>query len=111
VFRARTAKEIAQLKSAGGAIPSAARLFSRAERLLLRFEAYGPAGTSPQVTLRLLNRRGEQMATLPAPQGDASTFQAEVGFGGLPPGDYLIEIAAVTPIERSVKLLGVRVTG
>jgi VWFA-related protein len=111
VFRARTAKEIAQLKAAGGAIPSAARLFSRAERLLLRFDAYGPAGTSPQVTLRLLNRRGEQMATLPPPEGGASTFHAEVGFGGLPPGDYLIEIAAATPIERSVKLLGVRVTG
>lgn len=110
-YRARTAKEIAQLKSSDAAIPVAARQFSRAERLLVRFDAYGPAGTTPQIALRLLNKMGEPLLTLPAPATSAAyTFETEIGLASLPPGDYLLEIAAVTAADRSVRLFGIRVT-
>ena len=38
-------------------LPTTAREFARAEQLLVRFHAYGPAGTTPALTARLLNAR------------------------------------------------------
>ena len=44
LFRARTAREITQLRGGDrGACRSRGRQFSRTERLLMRFDAYGPA--------------------------------------------------------------------
>jgi hypothetical protein len=89
----------------------AGRQFSRTERLLLRFDAYGPGGTALKVTLRLLNRNGEALATLPAPTATAATFEADVTLGQLPPGDYLLEITAAAGETNATKLVGIRVTG
>jgi hypothetical protein len=112
VFRGRTAREIQDIRASATPQPSATRQFSRTERLLLRFEAYGPGGTTPAVAMRLLNRLGESIVALPAPaRTTGSTFEAEVGLGGLPPGDYLIEIAATIATETSKKLVAIRVTG
>jgi VWFA-related protein len=114
VFRARTAYEIRQLRTNAAALPSASRQFSRTETLLLRFDAYGPAGTTPDVSMRLLNRQGDPLTTLPAPARSADahgSFEAEIPLAALPPGDYIIEIAAVTATDKSARLLGIRVTG
>jgi VWFA-related protein len=112
VFRARTPRDIATLRATPSAIPSATRQFSRTERLFLRFEAYGPAGTRPDVSLRLLNRIGQPLGGLPAPTAaSGSTFEADLGLASLPQGDYIIEITAVTPTDKGVRLLGVRITG
>jgi VWFA-related protein len=113
VFRGRTARDLQLIKAATAPVPAASRIFSRTERLLVRFDAYGPAGTTPAIAMRLLNRNGESMAALPAPTAGASpaTFQVEVGLGPLPPGDYLIEIAATSGSDTTRKLLAIRVTG
>jgi len=88
-------------------------VFSRTERLLVRFDAYGPAGTAPAITMRLLNKNGDSMASLPPPAPGVSpnTFQAEFALAPLPPGDYLIEIAAASGSDTTRKLLAIRVTG
>jgi len=112
VFRGRTARDIQQLRVATAALPAASRTFSRTERLLIRFDAYGPGGTTPAVSLRLLNRLGESMSALPAPTATTGgTFEAELGLGALPPGDYLIEITAKGGEESARTLLAIRVTG
>jgi len=112
VFRGRTARDIQQVRAAEAPLPTASRQFSRTERLFLRFGAYGPAGLTPKVTMRLLNQLGEQMAALPAPRAAASgLFESEIGLGGLPPGDYLIEITAVTGDDTARQLLAIRITG
>ncbi len=114
VFRARTARDVAAIQSTPTAMPSATRQFSRTERLLLRFDAYGPGGVTPEVSLRLLNRAGGPLAALPAPTAVADkpgTFEVDLGLASLPQGDYLIEITAVTPTDKTVRLLGIRVTG
>ena len=113
VFRGRTARDLQIIKTAAAPVPTASRLFSRTERILVRFDAYGPGGTTPTIVMRLLNRNGEQMAALPppAPGATPSTFQAEFGLGPLPPGDYLIEIAATSGTDSIRKLLAIRVTG
>ena len=47
VFRARTAREFQTLAADAAAIPAAGREFSRTERLLIRFDAYGPGTDKP----------------------------------------------------------------
>jgi hypothetical protein len=112
LYRARTAREIQDFRAAPDAPPTTSRQFSRSERLFLRFDAYGPAGTRPAVTLRLLNRLGEGMADLPAPAAVRQNgFESELGLGGLPPGDYLLEIAATSNADTVTKLIAIRVTG
>src|SRR4029078_10120179 len=46
LFRARTVRELQQLKADANAVPQAAREFSRTDRLLIRVPVYGPGGTT-----------------------------------------------------------------
>jgi hypothetical protein len=111
LFRGRTVREMTQVRGNAEAVPVASRQFSRTERLLLRFDAYGPGGSAPKVTLRLLNRNGEALASLPDPTATGTTFEADVTLGQLPPGDYLLEITAAAGETNTTRLLGIRVTG
>jgi len=112
VFRARTAFEVGTLRKSTTAVPIVTRMFSRTERLLMRFEVYGPGAAPPQVEMRLLNKMGEAIRTLPpVTTPRANVFEAEVQLSSYPPGDYLIEIAATVGSEKTVRLMGIRVTG
>src|SRR5205823_5466509 len=62
VFRARTVRELQQLKSDAQASPTASREFSRTDRVFVRVPVYDPNAT---VTAKLLNRAGNAMADLP----------------------------------------------
>ena len=45
VFRGRTARDLQQVRTMAAPIPTAARALARAERLLVRFDVFGPPGT------------------------------------------------------------------
>ncbi len=112
VFHGRTAYDLQQIRAAASPVPAVQPVFSRSERLLIRFEAYGPGGTTPTLAMRLLNQHGDSIATLPAPkQAAPSTFESELGLGSFPPGDYLVEIAATANDETAKQLVAIRVTG
>ena len=112
VFRGRTARDLQLIKAAPTALPAVVRQFSRAERLLLRFDAYGPAGSAPTLSLRLLNGLGDALAALPDPSPTSgSTYEAEISLSPFAPGDYVIEITATSSGDTTKKLLAVRVTG
>ncbi len=105
VFRARTAREWQVLAADPKAVPTITREFSRSERLLVRFNVYGPATIAP--TARLLNRAGERMSDLqvqPAGIG-GGMHQLDLALSGLAAGEYLIEIAA----DEKRELIAVRV--
>jgi hypothetical protein len=111
-YRGRTVREIQQVRAAADPAPAVTPIFARAERMLMRFGAYGPAGTTPKVTVRLLNQLGGAITTLPPPvAGTNGELESELGFGSFPPGDYVIEIVAETNGESIKRLVGVRVTG
>lgn len=111
LFRGRTARDIQQLRTVDRPTPVVVRTFSRAERVLVRFGAYGPGGAPPAVTMKLLNRSGASMATLPAPAPtSAGLLEAEMGLSAFPPGDYLIEITAESDGATARRLVGIRVT-
>jgi VWFA-related protein len=111
VFRARTARDLQQLKADTDAVPQTARDFSRTDRLLIRVPAYGAAGP-PTLTARLLNRDGQQMADVPVAASTAQTpAQIELALASLAPGEYLLEIKAAGDGGESKELVGFRVTG
>jgi VWFA-related protein len=106
LLRARTARDVQQIKNDPAAVPTAAREFSRTERLVIRVPAYGPGG-AVSVSARLLNRAGQPMSDLPvAPSGIPDIQQLEMGLAGLAAGEYLLEIKA----GDSTELVGFRVT-
>jgi VWFA-related protein len=104
VFRARTVREFQQLKTDAQAAPTAAREFSRSDRVFVRVPVYGQ---SPTVTAKLLNRAGDAMSELPASGGGGATRDFDLTLSSLPPGEYLVEIST----GSSKELVGFRVLG
>jgi VWFA-related protein len=112
VHRARTIPELNKLKADADAVPTAAREFTRMERLLIRVPTYGPGGTSPALKVHLLNRAGSAMNELQAsPSPRAGEQQIEMPLAALPPGEYVIEIKAGDQAGDAKELLAFRVTG
>jgi VWFA-related protein len=95
VYRARTPREAASIRTNPDAAPTSDREFSRTERVVVLVDAYAPGGTMPEVTARLLNRSGQKMADLPV-QVSGSTAQLELPLAPLAAGEYLIELNAKT---------------
>ena len=112
MYRGRTPFEIGTIRKAESPQPSATRLFSRTERLLVRFDVYAP-GAPPQVTLRLLTKAGAPLSDLPAPtMVSPAKFETEISLAACsPPGDFILELTATAGTEKVVKLIGIRVKG
>jgi VWFA-related protein len=113
VFRARTVREFQQLKAEPGARPTAAREFSRAERVFIRVAPYGKGAAAPTLAARLLNRAAQPMSDLqivPAAAGAEGAKDIDLTLSSLAPGEYLVEITATgagTPVKEFV---GFRIT-
>ena len=89
VYRARNALEFRTIASDAAAVPAVARDFSRTERLLIRFDVYGPA----TATAALLNRGGQKMADVPIANAAAGgTHQIDLSLASVAAGEYLVEI-------------------
>jgi VWFA-related protein len=112
VFRARTVPEFRTFANDPNAAPVAAREFSRTERLLILFDAYGPVSDRPVPTAALMNRTGQKMADVPvAPAATGTGYQIDLSLNGVPPGEYLVEITAKSAAGEARELVAVRVTG
>lgn len=115
LYRGRTARDLQQIRGEPSPLPVVHAVFARAERMLIRFGAYGAGGVDPTLSLRLLNQNGDQLAALPPPAkragAPAGVFESELGLGSFPPGEYLIEIAAEQAGETVKQLVALRVTG
>ena len=112
VFRSANAREFRALGAHPNPVPTASREFRRTERLLVRFEVYGPGDSKPAVTARVLNRGGTPMTELPvrAPDGAVPFYQLDLPLAGFASGEYLIEIKAKgTEVETS-ELVPLKVT-
>jgi len=96
VHVARNALEYQQLAKTPEAPPVATRDFRRTERLIVRVGAFGPGGTDPQVTSRLLSRLGQPMTdvAVTAPVAAGAPYLIDLPLSSLAPGAYLLELAA-----------------
>jgi hypothetical protein len=110
VLRARNAREFRTL-DALAAVPVASREFSRTERLLIRFQAYGPAGATPVVSAKLLGRAGNAMRELTvAPAATPGDNAIDLPLAGLAAGDYMVEVSATSGGGGATDRVGFRVT-
>jgi hypothetical protein len=108
VLRARTVKEFREVSADAHAVPSAAREFRRTDRLVIRFDAYAPAGT-PEVSAKLLNRGGQAMLDVPvSTQSTGSTHQIDLPLASIAPAEYLIEINAKGEAGDAKQLIAFR---
>jgi VWFA-related protein len=110
VLRAQSTLELRRLLADADALPTASRFFRRTDQLLVRVEAYMPAGIAPQVRAQLLSREGTVMMELPvdAPEDDGP-HQVLVQLSPFPRGDYLIELSAEAGDEAASELVAFRI--
>jgi VWFA-related protein len=111
LVRTRTARAFSDASSDQKAVPTAVREFSRAERLLLRIPVYGPAGSTLDVTARLLNRSGAPMRPLPLvpsplPRG---IVQFDLPLSSLAPDEYRVELVAKAGSQEAREVVLFRV--
>jgi hypothetical protein len=111
VLRARTVRELQQIKADPAAVPFATREFSRTDRLVIRVPVYGPGNSAPALSVHLLNRAGQTMSEVPAAAGAPGVQQIELGLASLAPGEYVLEIQAAGGGADAKQLVGFRVTG
>jgi len=108
VLRARNAREFRTLDNAL-AVPVASREFSRTERLLVRFRAYGLGESPVQVSARLLSRMGP-MRDLPVAEREDGPNLIDLSLAGLAVGEYLIEVSATSGGGEAKDVIDFRVT-
>lgn len=109
VLRARNAREFRALGADPDATPVSSRIFSRTERLLIRFPAYAPDG-EPTVSARLLNRMGQAMRTLDISAGVGGDHEIDLLLSGLASGEYQLELDASSSAGSVTERIDFRVT-
>jgi hypothetical protein len=109
VMRARNAREFRILGANPDATPVSSRVFSRTERLLIRFPAYAPDG-EPTVSARLLNRMGQTMRTLDVNAGSGGDHEVDLMLSGLASGEYQLQLDAKSPAGTDTERIDFRVT-
>jgi len=110
VLRARNAREFRTL-DVDGAVPVASREFSRTERLLIRFRAYGAAGAAPVVSAKLLGRGGQAIRDLAvAPSATEGDLAIDLPLASFATGEYVVEVTAKSGTRDASDRLTFRVT-
>lgn len=109
LYRARTAREALLVRNNVEAAPTAAREFSRAERLLVRLEAYAAGGGTAEVSAKLLNRTGAAMADVPVQAPPGKPYLIDFPLASLAAGEYIIQVDAKTASGAARQMIGFRV--
>ena len=109
LYRARTAREALLVRNNVDASPTAAREFSRAERLLVRLDAYAADGGKPEVTAKLLNRGGTTMADVPIQAAEGRPYLIDFPLASLAAGEYIIQVSAKTAAGSAQEMIGFKV--
>jgi VWFA-related protein len=113
LLRARTPSELKALMSDPDAPPFIGRDFRRSERLLVRFEVYGPRAEEAKVSARLMTRAGGTLVPLPvAPMdGRPGRYQIDLPLGAAARGEFMIAIEATGAGEQVQSVLPLRIVG
>lgn len=92
---ARSAFELRALRENPDAAPAATRRMRKTDRLLVELEAYAEGG-APELTLDLLNERGESLVSLPVPASPTGKPRVEIPIQSLAPATYVVRVTATT---------------
>jgi hypothetical protein len=90
---ARSPFELRAMMSAADPTPTATRRLRKSDRLLVELEAYAAAGP-PDLSIELLNQRGESLVTLPVPAAPSGRPRVEIPLQSLAPATYVLKVTA-----------------
>jgi hypothetical protein len=111
ILRTRTLREFRAIDGEAAAVPVASREFSRTERLLIRFFAYGPDGQPPVVSAVLLDRVGHTIRALAVASAAAGgEYTIDLPLAGFAPGEYAIALKAASGTREATDRTAFRVT-
>ena len=114
VWFVRSAREFTALTTSVPPAPTATREFRRTDRLLVRFDAYAPAGAATAVTAQLLNQQGTKMidVPIPAPAEAGQPYSIDLPLASFAAGQYLLEITATSAGQKAAsELVAFRIGG
>ena len=111
MFRAGSAVEFRALSVDDNAAPLPGREFRRTEHLMLRVPTYDPAGSTVEVSAKLMNPVGATLLEL-TPSGTSNTIsQFDLNLARFAPGEYAFELAAKSGSGVSRQLVRFKITG
>jgi hypothetical protein len=112
MFRAGSAVEFRALSADDNAAPLPGREFRRTEHLMLRVPTYDPAGSTVEVSAKLMNPVGATLLEL-TPTGTSSNriSQFDLNLARFAPGEYAFELAAKSGSGVSRQLVRFKITG
>ena len=91
--------------------PVAVREFRRTDDVLIRVGTHAPGDVFPNVEARLLNRGGELIYPLDVRQAiDGHPHQVHLKPVSLPPGEYIVELRAITAEDDVTELVAFRLS-
>jgi VWFA-related protein len=97
---ARSPFELRALLTTPQATPTASRRLRKSDRLLVELEAYASTG-APELSIELLNQKGESLVTLPVPAVSTGNPRVEIPLQSLAPATYVLKVAAQTAEHRA----------
>jgi VWFA-related protein len=110
VLRARNAREFRTL-DVDAAVPVVSREFSRTERLLIRFRAYGSADVPPAVSAKLLGRSGKPIRDLAITSSSRPGDMAiDLPLASFATGEYVVEVTATAGARDATDRVTFRIT-
>ena len=97
---ARSPFELRALMTTPDATPTASRRLRKSDRLLVELEAYA-AGSAPELSIELLNQKGESLVTIPVPAAAKGHPRVEIPLQSLAPATYVLKVAAKTAGDQA----------
>ena len=111
ILRARTVREFRAIDGEAAAVPVASREFSRTERLLISFYAYGPADRPAVASAALLDRVGHTIRALTlTPAAAPGEHTIDLPLAGFAPGDYTVAVKVASGAREATDRTAFRVT-
>jgi VWFA-related protein len=93
-----------------GPAPHPGREFVRTDRLMIRFEVYGAATATAEVSAKFLDRTGRVRSELAvSPGGGSGKYDIELPLSFAAPGDYLIALGVASGDGKIETLVPIRV--
>lgn len=109
LLRARNMIEFRAIESNPNASPTAATRFGPADRVLVELEAQAPGGETPQITVELLNAKGDLLRGLDVPPLAGGKVRMPLPVGSLANSTYVLRVEATLGDQTAEQWVAFRV--
>jgi hypothetical protein len=108
-LRARNMIEFRAIESNPAASPTASTRFGPADRVLVEIETQSPGGEAPQITVELLNAKGDLLRGLEVPPLTGGKLRMPLPVGSLANSTYVLKVAATLGDQSAEQWVAFRV--